>query len=291
VVSSWGGDDPLAQLEAAKERTRARRRRRRAVLAWVTVSVLLLGAAGSAGYLVWRSHERASDLVSVSEPAASATPRNVTPSAPPTAAPPSASPQVGDGGVPAAAVAALMLRAVDGDTIDTDLGRVRLHGIDTPEVGEPYSEEATGRLAQLLPVGATVWLWRSPGSDDVDRYGRLVRTVFTSDGRDAGSVLVAEGLAAAYTEYSDAYVEQESDARRSSLGIWSGAAALSMPGSAAGGAAASGSSAEPWNEPGPDLDCADIGVRVQITGPDYHRLDRDGDGWACESYGSADDSR
>lgn len=42
---------------------------------------------------------------------------------------------------------------------------------------------------------------------------------------------------------------------------------------------------EPWNRPGPDLDCPDIGHSVRITGPDYHRLDRDGDGIGCESYG------
>ncbi|HZK04654.1 MAG TPA: hypothetical protein VFC82_02270 [Actinomycetaceae bacterium] len=44
-------------------------------------------------------------------------------------------------------------------------------------------------------------------------------------------------------------------------------------------------STEPWNQPGPDLDCSDIRQMVRITGPDYHRLDRDGDGWGCESYG------
>ena len=40
-----------------------------------------------------------------------------------------------------------------------------------------------------------------------------------------------------------------------------------------------------WNRPGPDLDCADIPTKfkpVRITGPDYHRLDRDGDGWGCD---------
>ncbi len=42
---------------------------------------------------------------------------------------------------------------------------------------------------------------------------------------------------------------------------------------------------EPWNMPGPDLDCSDIGKKVWISGIDYHRLDRDGDGWGCESYG------
>lgn len=33
-----------------------------------------------------------------------------------------------------------------------------------------------------------------------------------------------------------------------------------------------------------DLDCADVGHRVKVTGADPHRLDRDGDGWGCESY-------
>jgi hypothetical protein len=42
---------------------------------------------------------------------------------------------------------------------------------------------------------------------------------------------------------------------------------------------------EPWNRPGPpDLDCADIGHRVEIDGPDYHRLDRDGDGTGCDDW-------
>ncbi|HEY0153443.1 MAG TPA: hypothetical protein VGB92_15655 [Longimicrobium sp.] len=37
-----------------------------------------------------------------------------------------------------------------------------------------------------------------------------------------------------------------------------------------------------WN--GYDLDCADVGHTVKVTGADPHRLDRDGDGWGCESY-------
>jgi hypothetical protein len=34
-----------------------------------------------------------------------------------------------------------------------------------------------------------------------------------------------------------------------------------------------------------DLDCADIKQKVKVVGPDSYRLDRDGDGWACENYG------
>lgn len=33
-----------------------------------------------------------------------------------------------------------------------------------------------------------------------------------------------------------------------------------------------------------DLDCADIGRSVVVTGYDHHRFDRDGDGYGCESY-------
>ena len=35
---------------------------------------------------------------------------------------------------------------------------------------------------------------------------------------------------------------------------------------------------------GYDLDCADVGHSVRVTGDDPHGLDRDGDGWGCESY-------
>ena len=33
-----------------------------------------------------------------------------------------------------------------------------------------------------------------------------------------------------------------------------------------------------------DLNCPDIGFRVQVTGEDVYELDRDGNGVGCESY-------
>jgi hypothetical protein len=36
-----------------------------------------------------------------------------------------------------------------------------------------------------------------------------------------------------------------------------------------------------WN--GEDLDCADVGHPVRVTGPDPHRLDPDDDGVGCEN--------
>lgn len=98
---------------------------------------------------------------------------------------------------------------------------MRVFGIDTPEVGDPYSDQATEMARSLLPIGSTVYLWRAPGSDDRDVYDRLVRTVYTADGVDLGGELVSSGLATAFRRYSLAYVPQETEARRSGRGIWS----------------------------------------------------------------------
>ena len=42
---------------------------------------------------------------------------------------------------------------------------------------------------------------------------------------------------------------------------------------------------QPVSASNPDLDCGDIPLEyrpIRITGPDYHALDRDGDGVGCD---------
>ena len=51
-------------------------------------------------------------------------------------------------------------RVIDGDTLDTNTGRVRLFGIDAPERGEKCFREATARLKEL--VGGTVKVEAGP---------------------------------------------------------------------------------------------------------------------------------
>ena len=53
--------------------------------------------------------------------------------------------------------------------------------------------------------------------EDIDQYDRLLATCIV-DGRDLGSIMVAEGLAIA----SGGYATEESFARRARLGIWAG---------------------------------------------------------------------
>jgi endonuclease YncB( thermonuclease family) len=95
---------------------------------------------------------------------------------------------------------------IDGDTIDTTAGRVRLIGIDTPERGECNFGPATFQLrSQISAYGNTVVLIPVPAIDDTDRYGRLLRYVDAPDGTDLGRNLIGSGLAIARYDSRDGY--------------------------------------------------------------------------------------
>jgi endonuclease YncB( thermonuclease family) len=117
---------------------------------------------------------------------------------------------------------ALVTSVIDGDTVELADGRhVRYLGIDTPEVGEYYGEEATARNRDLVE-GKTIELQR--GSRDQDEYGRLLRYVYV-DGTFVNAELVAEGYATAYIfdpddRYSQVLVQLEQYARVKELGLW-----------------------------------------------------------------------
>jgi micrococcal nuclease len=79
--------------------------------------------------------------------------------------------------------------AVDGDTIRVGSERIRLRGIDTPELSEPKGLAAKQRLEELLRSGPMEIV---PHGRDV--YDRLVADVFV-DGRNVAEVLKQEGYA------------------------------------------------------------------------------------------------
>ncbi len=53
----------------------------------------------------------------------------------------------------------------------------------------------------------------------MDRYGRLIATCFI-DGKNLNALMVGEGWALAYRDYSKKYVPQENVARKARKGIW-----------------------------------------------------------------------
>lgn len=111
----------------------------------------------------------------------------------------------------------------DGDTLRVGSVKVRLFGIDAPELAQACGDWACGRaaadrLAELAAAGSATCLPR-----DIDRYGRLVATC-TVAGIDLGGQLVAEGLARAYVRYGDEYATAEAIARDAGAGLWRGEA-------------------------------------------------------------------
>jgi endonuclease YncB( thermonuclease family) len=116
-------------------------------------------------------------------------------------------------------------RVVDGDSLVINQTRLRLHGIDAPESNQqcirdnkawPCGKEATSALAEIAE-GARL----NCAVLDRDRYKRLIVRCAVGE-IDLGARLVRLGLAMAYMQYSEDYVQAEASARRRRVGIWSG---------------------------------------------------------------------
>jgi micrococcal nuclease len=135
-------------------------------------------------------------------------------------------------------------RVVDGDTVVLEgLGRIRVIGVDAPEVGrigDCYGPEAAAFTRRALPRGTRVAY--EFGIEERDRYGRALVHLRDGRGRLVSLRLAASGHARplllqpnlAYSEEIQAAAER---ARRRRLGLWRycrGADGLSPARSAAG---------------------------------------------------------
>lgn len=111
---------------------------------------------------------------------------------------------------------------IDGDTLDTDQGRVRLFGVDAPEQGEKCYSEATRALADL--AGNTV-KWER-GARIEDEFGRPLYYLYTEDSRSIDELLVRGGSVTAWSkdgQHRDFLVRLEIEARRNKQGcLWEG---------------------------------------------------------------------
>ena len=113
------------------------------------------------------------------------------------------------------------LRAVDGDSLARGDERLRLMGIDAPELDQTCrrgpeiwrcGEAAKRALAELMaPPGAVC-----KGSRR-DKYRRLLVTC-QQGGRDLNRIMVETGYAVAF----GAYEQEEASARARHMGLWSG---------------------------------------------------------------------
>jgi endonuclease YncB( thermonuclease family) len=86
-------------------------------------------------------------------------------------------------------ISAHQITVIDGDTIRIGAERIRLRGIDAPELSEPNGWAATQRLRDLLGAGSIQLI---PRGRDV--YDRVVADVFIN-GQNVADVLKREGWA------------------------------------------------------------------------------------------------
>ena len=115
-------------------------------------------------------------------------------------------------------------RVIDGDTIYIGDTKIRLHGIDAPEMKQTCrtskgKEQMCGVLAkqalERLVKGQDV----TCKGDTRDRYKRLIAVCYVGQ-LNINEQMVADGWALAYRRYSTDYVRAETLAKSRREGMW-----------------------------------------------------------------------
>lgn len=110
----------------------------------------------------------------------------------------------------------------DGDTVTLLAGtaqyKIRLFGVDCPELGQPFGQNAR-KFTSALVFGKSVKVYYT----SKDRYKRYLGTVHLADGRILNRELVANGMAWHYSQYSDDPITLglQVKAKAGKRGLWS----------------------------------------------------------------------
>lgn len=86
---------------------------------------------------------------------------------------------------------------IDGDTIAIDRIKIRLAGIDAPELNEPWGQKAKWEMVRLCK-GQII----TADLDGETSYDRVVGTCYLPDGRDLGAELIKSGYALDFAHFS-----------------------------------------------------------------------------------------
>jgi len=119
---------------------------------------------------------------------------------------------------------------VDGDTVVLGREKVRLIGIDAPELGyggapaAPLAEEARQALRSLIEANHGE-IRLLPGRQPRDRYGRRLAHMYGRDGGNLSEALLRRGLAYQVTippndRFGPCYLHAEAEAHRAARGLW-----------------------------------------------------------------------
>ena len=125
-------------------------------------------------------------------------------------------------------------KVIDGDTIKIKKNKIRLFGIDAPEMKQickktwlsisffslskdyPCGEVSTNKLK--IKINNKFIICKS---NNKDRYDRFIAECY-KDKSNINKWMVRNGYAVAYKSYSKKFVAQENLAKKEKLGLWSG---------------------------------------------------------------------
>lgn len=141
------------------------------------------------------------------------------------------------GATPARSDPVLVRYVIDGDTIDVaTVGRVRLLGIDAPELGRgydtaaPFAYEAREKLISLV---LHRWVRLEPDGRRLDVYNRHLAYVLREDGVFVNAEMVREGLARVSARQPLSRLADlkraEEEAQSFRHGIWGGTPPVHAP--------------------------------------------------------------
>ena len=133
---------------------------------------------------------------------------------------------------------------IDGDTIKINGEKIRLHGIDSPEIKQvcqnkdnnPYACGVVAKdfLDNYIFSSGLIDITKAPKSEtnrmvycyysERDRYKRIIGKCYV--GKDSkfnlNHEMVSSGQAVAYTKYSKDYIKAQNKAKQKGIGIWQG---------------------------------------------------------------------
>nr|DAJ36757.1 MAG TPA: nuclease-like protein [Caudoviricetes sp.] len=112
-----------------------------------------------------------------------------------------------------------IIKIYDGDTITAltsqkEKIKIRLYGIDAPELKQPFGKASKRHLIDLISNKSL-----NINEKGKDKYGRTLAVLYNGD-QDINAQMVIDGYAWAYDKFSKDYVAFQQNAQALKKGLW-----------------------------------------------------------------------
>lgn len=112
-----------------------------------------------------------------------------------------------------------IIKIYDGDTITAltsqkEKIKIRLYGIDAPELKQPFGKASKRHLIDLISNKSL-----NINEKGKDKYGRTLAVLYNGD-QDINAQMVIDGYAWAYDKFSKDYVAFQQNAQLLQKGLW-----------------------------------------------------------------------